>query len=227
MKTKHFLILILAVMALSFFAGHMVTWKKRNASYTHVLALTDSISHYEVAIGDFEEQVWEKDQLIGTQEQAIEAGILEIDRLKALKMKYITQITKLEGQLRAAVDNIPLPDTLFVTDTVEVGSGEGKTYLKIPFSTGYNDEYIGLDFGVKENKTWWWDLDAKVPLTITLGGKKGKSVASVTTPSPFVRITDFNVVQIQEENWYYRNPWIPYAVGGAGGFIAGWALFGR
>jgi hypothetical protein len=115
---------------------------------------------------------------------------------------------------------------MFVTDTVEVEPGEGKTYAILPFSWEYNDQYLGLKTGIRENKTGWFDLNAPVKLDITLGDRKGKPIAAVTTPSPYITITDFNVVNIQKETWYMK-PWVPWAGGAAGGFIAGWAVFGR
>jgi hypothetical protein len=190
------------------------------------MALTQKVDYYEAKIGTLQHQVWEKTQVIGTQQQAIEAGILEVNQLKALNLKYATQITKIEGQLQAAKDSILLPDSIFVTDTIFEGPGEGKSYVQLPFSTGFSDDYIGLDFGIKENKTAWFDLDAPIKLDITLGNRKSKPIAAVSTPSPYVRIMDFNVVNIQEEKWYMK-PWIPWAGGAAGGLLAGWAVWGR
>lgn len=227
MKTKNFLILILALILVSFFAGHMITFKKRNAAYGQVMALTDSISAYTVVIDDLETRVFEKQQVIGTMEQAIAAGILEEDRLKALNMKHLSQISKLEGELKAAIDSIPLPDSIFVTDTIETGPGEGKTYAILPFSWEYKDQYLGLKTGIHEDKTAWFDLEAQVSLYITLGDIKKKPVAAVTTPSPYVTITDFNVVNIQEQTLLYKHPWIPWAGGFVGGVASGWLIWGR
>lgn len=227
MKTKHVILLILALILASFFAGYMVTWKKRTAAYGQLAALTDSISYYRAEIGGLERQVWEKQQLVATKEEAIQAGILEQDRLKALNLRYATQVTKLQGELKAAIDSIPLPDTLFVTDTITEGSGEAKSYLMLPFSWEYSDQYINLRTGVRENRTGWFDLNAPITLDITLGGRKGQNVAAVTTPSPYVSITDFNVVNIQEQNILYRHKWIPWAAGYAGGVVTGWAIWGR
>lgn len=226
MRVRTVILLILALILVSFFAGNLMTFKKRNAAYGQVMALTDSITAYTVVISELETQVFEKQQVIGTQEQAIAAGLLEVDRLKKLNMKHLSQITKLEGQLHAAISDIAIPDTMFITDTIEVGSGEAKSYLKLPFSTGYSDQYLWLDFGVGEDKKGWFDMDAHIPLTITLGDRKGSPIASVSTPSPYIRITDFNVVNIQEQKWYMK-PWLPWAGGAAGGLLAGWAIWGR
>jgi len=227
MKAKYVILLVLALILVSGFAGHMITFKKRTAAYGQVSVLNDSIVSYKTEIGDLEVNVFEKDQLIGTKDELIEAGILEKDRLKALNMRYLSQITVLEGDLQAAVDNIPLPDTLFVTDTVNTGPGEGKTYAILPFSWEYNDKYLGLRTGIREDKTGWFDINAPIDLEITLGDRKKKPVAAVTTPSPYVTITDFNVVNVQEQNFLYKNPWVPWAGGAAGGLLAGWAIWAR
>lgn len=220
MKVRTGILFILALIAVSFFAGHMYTYKKRKASYELISTLSGKISTYETRIDTLEVRVWEKTQLIGTQEQAIEAGLLEIDRLKALRINQLTQITRLEGELQATIDNIPIPDTVFITRKPEVKPGNRESYLKLPFSTGHADQYLSIDFGVNEEKTGWFDLEAKVPLVVALGGKKGKSVAAVTTPSPYINITDFNVVRIEQTKWYYK-PWVPWAGGFVGGFFTG------
>jgi len=228
MKTKHLIIIIIALIAVSYFCGILTTKAIRNSQANEILQLTDSMTVYTTTIDSLEQYVYEKDVVIGTKEQAIQAGILEQDRLKALNLARLRQITRLIAELNAAKDSIPMPDTMFITvPYTTVGSGEGEsTYLKIPFSTGFNDEYIGLDFGVDKNKTSWFDLDAKVPLVITLGDKGRKQVASVTTPSPYIRITDYNVVNIHEEKWYHKT-WVPVAGGAIGGLGLGYLLWGR
>ena len=140
----------------------------------------------------------------------------------------MTQITKLEGQLSAARDSIDLDSVVFVTDTVFVDSGESEnhTYVQLPFQWEYSDQWLNLHTGIHENKQAWFNLTAPVKLEITLGNRKGVGVSSVTTTSPYVKIDDFTVVNIQEHKWY--NQWyVPIAGGFVGGVATGFLLWGR
>ena len=227
MKTKHVILLVLSLVIMSFFAGRYSTLRTRSGQYDEISQLTDVMTVYQREINGREQTIYEKNQILTTKKEVIKAGLLENDRLKALGIKKATQITKLDGQLIAARDSIDLEGQVeFVTDTVVV-SGEAKNnYVKLPFSWGYKDDYLYFDTGIKEDKNGWFDLDARVPIDITLGGKDGKQVAAVSTPSPYLRITDFNVIRLQEENWYYK-PWVPTAGGVIGGLSLGWLIWGR
>ena len=227
MKTKHLLILIVAIIALSFFAGRVTTLGVRNGQYDEISQLTEVMTVYKRELNGREQTIYEKNQIITSKNRAIEAGIIERDLLKALNFKSVRQITKINAEFSAYKDSVDLSgdSVVFVTDTI-VGSGEAENYVKLPFSWKYEDEYLTLSTGIRDNKHAWFDLSAQLPITVTLGGKDGKQVAAVSTPSPHVLISDFNVVRLKEEDWYYK-PVVP-AIGGAiGGFGLGWLIWGR
>lgn len=224
-KIKHFLILILALILVSFVCGTLVSLGDRRAQIGEINRLRDSILVYEVEIDNLKEKVWEKDVVIATKREAIEAGLLEQDRLKALNYRRASHITRLEADVKAYRDSIPLPDSVFIVDTVLVEAGETQnTYLKIPFDFGFNEDHLSLDVGITNNREAWFDLDCHIPLTITMG-TKDRQVASVTTPSPYVRITDFEVVQIERN--IYIPPWATHTATGLAGFGLGFLLWGR
>jgi hypothetical protein len=227
MKTKNLLLLIAAIIALSFFLGRWSTSGLRSAQYDEISELRDVMKIYQVELRDREQTIYEKDQILGTQREAIKAGLIDNELLKALNIKQATQVTTLKGQLAAARDSIDLSGNdsiVFVTDTV---AGNAENYIKLPFSWPYSDEYLQLTTGIRENKQAWFNLNAALPLTITMGGKDGRQVAAVSTPSPYVSITDFNVVNVQKQNFFYKHQWIPWTGGFVGGVAAGWAIWGR
>jgi hypothetical protein len=226
MKTKNLLLLIAAIIALSFFLGRWSTSGLRSTQYDEISELRDVMKIYQVELRDREQTIYEKDQILGTQREAIKAGILERDLLKATNIKKATQITQLKARLQAAIDSIPISDTVFITVDNEDGSGEVKTYAQLPFSWDYSDQWISLQTGITLQKQGWFQLEAPTGFSIVLGGKDGKQVAAVTTPSPYVSITDFNVVRLKEEKWYYK-PWVPAVGGFAGGVVTGWLIWGR
>lgn len=198
----------------------------RSAQYDEISQIRDVMKVYQVELRDRDQVVYEKNQLLGTQKEAIEAGIIERDLLKALNMKKATQVTNLEAQLVVARDSIDLEGSdsiVFVTDTV---AGEVKNYAELPFSWEYTDPFLSLQTGINLERQGWFQLEAPTGFSIVLGGRDGKQVASVTTPSPYITVTDFNVVRLEEEKWYYK-PWVPAVGGFAGGLAAGWLVWGR
>lgn len=228
MKLRNVILLVLALLTISFFAGRYSTSRVRNAQYDELSQLTDVMTIYQVELNGREQNIYEKNQLIASQKEVIDAGLIEKDLLKALNLKKASQITKLTADLAAYKDSIDLSgdSIVFVTDTI-VGSGEGKNiYVEIPFSWRYTDEWLTLNTGIDENKQGWFDIKAPTFFTIVLGGRDGKKITAVTTINPYVSVTDFNVIKLREERWYYK-PAVP-AIGGAiGGFGLGWLIWGR
>jgi len=214
MDLKHFLIVVLAIIGLSFFVGRLSTSSTRSAQNAQLLALTDSISTYHTTIGGLQQTVYEKDQLIVTYKQALDMNLIEQDRLKKLHLQKISQVTRLEAHLKAARDSIDLgkDSVVFVHDTVT-----NELYVRLPLQWSYNDTYLDFKTGVGTDRAGWFDINAKLPGTITLGLQKDgflkrKPVASFTTPNPYVTLSDIQVVNIQDIKWY--DHW--YVQAGAG-----------
>jgi hypothetical protein len=224
MKVRTLVILVLALITVSFFAGRWSTSGLRSAQYDQISAQDTIIKVYQRELNGRDQTIYEKNQLLGTQREAIQAGILERDLLKATNIKKATQITQLKAQLQAAIDSIPISDTVFITVDNEDGSGEVKTYAQLPFSWDYSDQWISLQTGITLQKQGWFQLEAPTGFSIVLGGKDGKQVAAVTTPSPYITVTDFNVVRLNQEKWYYK-PWVPAVGGFAGGVVTGWLIW--
>jgi len=227
MKTKHVLILVLALVVVSFFAGRISTLKPRNAQYDEITELTEVMTVYQREINGREQTIYEKNQIIASKKEAIEAGILERDRLKALNLKSVRQITKINAEFSAYKDSIDLEeDSVYFVDVVDVDTGETENYVELPFSWEHEDEFLFFSTGIRLNKKAWFDLSAELPITVTLGGRDGKQVAAVSTPNPYITVTDFNVIRLKEEKWYYK-PWVPAAGGAIGGLGLGWLMWGR
>lgn len=226
MKTRNFLLIILALIAVSFFAGRWSTSGLRSAQYDQISTQDTIIRVYRAEVNNRDQIIYEKNQLIGTQREAIKAGIIERDLLKATGIQKASQITSLNARLRAARDSIDLSgdSVIFVTDTID--SGEGKTYIPLPFSWSYSDQWLSLNTGINLDRQAWFRLEAPTKFNIVLGGKDGRQVSAVTTPSKYITVTDFDVVRLKQEKWYYK-PWVPSIGGFVGGVATGWLIWGR
>ena len=207
--------------------GRYSTSRVRGAQYDEISQLTDVMTVYQRELNGREQNIYEKNQLIGTQNEAIEAGLIEKNLLKALNITKASQITKLNAVLAVYKDSLDMDSVVFKTDTIFSDSGNVEnTYVQIPFSWRYTDDWLTLETGIDANKQGHFDLNAPAEFSIALGGRDGKQVAAVTTPSPYITVTDFNVIRLKEENWYYK-PWVPAAGGAIGGLGLGWLIWGR
>lgn len=227
MRTKHVLLLILAVIALSFLSGRLSLLGDRNAQNGAILALTDSLRVSKVEIHGLTYNVWEKNQVIITQRQSIEAGLVDRAAIKALNLRKGYVITKLETNLSAARDSIPVVFSL--NPEPEIVSA-GKTKNPCPFPAvefSYNDEYLNLTAGVDTNKYGWFEMNAPTELTVYLGDKKTglfQSTPTVTvgTLSPYLEVYNIDVVNTQETQWYDK--WYLPAGAGFGLGILTWSV---
>ena len=58
----------------SFFAGRYSTSRVRNAQYDEISQLTDVMTVYQREVNGREQTIYEKNQLIGTQKEALDSG---------------------------------------------------------------------------------------------------------------------------------------------------------
>ena len=226
MKVRTIIILVLTLVVVSFFAGRYSTSHVRSAQYDEISQLTDVMTVYKREISGHEYTIYEKTQIIASKNEAIGAGIIDRDHLRVLNLKGVRQITKINAEFSAYKDSVDLSgdSVVFVTDTI-IGSGEVKNYVSLPFSWNYEDDYLTLSTGIRNNKQAWFDLSAQLPITITLGGRDGRQVAAVSTPSPYIVINDFNVVNLREIHW--KDHWsLPAGLGVLGGVTAGFLIWG-
>jgi len=209
MKIKYVLIAFLALFIGAIFLGRCTTMEERTRLNDAILALRDTVSHHEVTIDGLKHQVFEKDQIILTEREAKKAGLLEINRLKALNIKHVNQITVLQAEIKSGQDNLPIPDTVFKTITVSTGPAK---YVSLPFKTNYKDDYINLSTWIEETGTWGFDLYQPLDLNITAGDKKvgflkTEPTVIVDTPNPYVTINNIDYVNVQKRKlkWWQQS----------------------
>jgi len=222
MKIKNLIIIILAVIAFSFFSGRLSSLGERKSLNRAISSLNEEIKVHVVTISGLEQTSYEKDQIILTKTQAIDLGVLEVDRLKKLGIRKATQVTRIEGQLTAARDSIPT-NAQVIHDTVFVDSGNTKNYTQLPVGFKYKDQHLILEAGIDINGLGRFYVNAPVSFVATLGNKRtgvfsSDPIVSITTPSPYLTIQDIQMVNIQKTHWY--DPWyVPVAAGAVTGII--------
>lgn len=176
------------------------------------------IQKYNLENLAFEEELNEKGQKIVTQEQiilsqkdAIEQGLLEINRLK-----------KVKSQVNVVTQTIV--DTFVVshTDTI-VQYFEGGAFLKLPQSYTYltNDISFGAEVTEKGLKVNNISIENSASITIGYKGnglfRKKTPVVELVNSNPFVQTNSVSNIVIEEK----PNPLTDHKVWGGVGFLIG------
>ena len=211
-KTYWIVVAVIALLGLTFYLGSINGRRERDRLSENLSEaqnqLIDTVSHYTVKVRGLEVQVWEQTQIILTQKQAMDAGILDKERLEKLHIKTVQSNTIIKGQLKAARDSLKMtkPDTIIVIE-----NDISVPYLRLPFKDNYTDDNLLLDININTNATWGFNIDMPLDLNVTLGRVKVGFMnqdykALVTTENPYVGIVHVQSLKIEEDPWY-RKGW--------------------
>lgn len=217
---KKNIIIVLAItflLILSFAIGWLARTPEINRGQDNILALRDTVRTYEITIDSLKKTVFEKSALILTQNEAIEAGIIQKEQLKKTNIKLVATNTDLKGEIRLLKDSISLleQNVHFVYVSDSMGSFNA---VKLPYSWNYSDKYVNFSTGIGENKLGHFSLSLPLDLTVTSGyDKKGVAKSVVVTPNPYIYIRDINTTIIASPKKWYQQWWVT----GLMGFTAG------
>lgn len=166
---------------------------------------------FEDEVNEKGERIISQEQIILSQKDAIEQGILEVNRLK-----------KIKSQVSVVTETII--DTFIVnhTDTI-VEYRNGDAFLKLPQSYLYETEH--LNFGAEISKIGLKVNNISIFNTssVTIGYKsnglfrKKSAVVEIQNSNPYVMTNSVGNVIIKEK----QNPLTDYKVWGGVGFILG------
>jgi hypothetical protein len=166
---------------------------------------------FEDEINERGERIISQEQIILSQKDAIEQGLLEVNRLK-----------KIKSQVSVVTETII--DTFIVnhTDTI-VEYRNGDAFLKLPQSYLYETEH--LNFGAEVSKIGLKVNNISIFNTssVTIGYKsnglfrKKSAVVEIQNSNPYVMTNSVGNVIIKEK----QNPLTDYKVWGGVGFILG------
>jgi len=236
MKTKHILILIVAIIGLSFLSGMLSQRGTIKSQDRTILALTDTLATTRVIIGGVSQMLSDKSTILSSKNKAIEAGLLEQNRLKVLNMQKASHIVRVEAHLAAARDSIPMRPPPGAVDTLipveNVGAGEAKNYISVPTEFYVEEDFVNLTCGIDENRLGYYDVNFPTPLVVTIGDKKTglwKTVptVAVTTPSPYLIVTDITPIDLRGAKKWYQKPLTVGFVGIGAGVIIGAVFWTR
>ena len=166
---------------------------------------------YQETINKEGDRVIEQEQIILSQSDAIQQGLLEIDKLK-----------RVNSQVHVITETVI--DTIMVTHTdtvVEVI--DGYSYLKLPQSYSFSDEFLILNAEVNEIGLNIDNISIFNESTITVGYKRGgflkplSPVIQIKNTNPYMQTHSVSNVVIEEKTdlLHDKRAW------GAVGFVIG------
>jgi hypothetical protein len=131
---------------------------------------------------------YEKEQEILTLKEALNKGLVDKETLKALNLKYISEVTQLKGKVRILIDSLANSgDIIFFNDCDSLTLDTTKV-IKLPFTFEKIDKHYQISGGFTNNGTMYETLT--VPLTIdiyTAWDRPSREYrAIVTTENPYV-----------------------------------------
>lgn len=196
---KYLTLALLTLFALAFFLGRCSTKKERSLNVANLRASRDSIEVYQIVVNDLTYQVQEKNAIITTQKEAIEAGIIERDYLKKLHLKDVITSTSLNGTIKVLRDSLKkVPGTIIIH--VKDSTGIPADYIKIPFTLiSTKEKYLSLSAGMNIDATAWYNLSVPFSGRVTVGYQKDgflktKPVGILTTDNPYLKVNDMEVL---------------------------------
>jgi hypothetical protein len=218
---KWIVIISLFLVVLSGFSlRSCIALKKADAlNVANLAASRDSIRHYSITIDGLKNSVHEKAAIILSQQQAIDAGIIERELLKKLHIKDLITNTELTGVIhqKDSLLNLP-PKVEFIT--VKDSSGVTKNYIRYPFQLlRIHNTYLNLDAGLDSLKKAWFDLSNPLSGSISIGYKrKGflkplKPVGVFVSKNPYITINSMDILIIREPKKWYEKTWVHVGAG--------------
>ena len=192
-----FLALLLVLggtLALGWYLGKV---RAERASKPLVDALNSEISAYKITIRGLEMSVYEKDQLVITQKQALDASLIEKEKLKKLHFKAVNEATSLKAQIAILKDSLSHTGTTVIVEDCD-SVGYSYPVIKLPFTFKDGNEDYTLSGGFSE--TGIMNIDLNVPVILDIWTGKDKQTKDykvvVTTPNKVVKITELRSVKL-------------------------------
>lgn len=176
---------------------HWGKGKADRASTDMINTLNGLIKEYVIDIDGLKKQVSEKDQLILTQNQAIDAHLIEKSELKKLYFKSVNEVTSLKAQISILKDSLSHTGVITIIEPCD-SVGYSYPVIKLPFTFKDGNEDYTLSGGFSETGIMNINLNVPLVLDIWTGidkvSKDYKVV--VTTPSKVVKITELRSVKL-------------------------------
>jgi len=212
-----YIILAIAIVIASIWALKYISDTKHQLEVdslsTELYGANMKVSEYVIEVNGLQETVAETNTIILSRDNEIFDLKEDKERLRALNIKQVDMIGRLEARIRVIIDSIP-PSTPVVI--IEKPDG---VYAKLPLSYSFKDAYAHMDtdIGLNGKAKMGFGIDS-LSINIVVGGqgqgffKKNKPITAVTTDNPYLSISKSNVALVQNQ----VSPYVYVGVGAGG-----------
>jgi len=220
---KYIVFIVLIAICGIYFAGG-VSARKKADRLTHALAVAriDNllvIDSYEVEIGGLKRQVYEKEQMILTKNEAIKTGYLEKERYRKLYLNSISHVADLTIEISILKDS--LSHTGVIVSVPDPVTHAERPAILLPFTFQKYDRWIKLDGTFDVKGTMYYSLVLPdIDIDLTIGMKKKQPVISAMTTYPYISAINISSVQVVSPDRFYNKTWFKVGIGFAGGVVA-------
>jgi hypothetical protein len=176
--------------------------KRNNALNSVISAYADSLKSYKVKIADKEQTAYQMSQLIMSQKQAIQSGILEREALRKLNLKTINELTKTKLTLKLARDSVKHTGTVItIHDTLY----KERNCIILPFDFGEKNNFVDMEGNFDSTGVMSFYLSVPINVDLYTGIDKKKTAKSVVTiDNPYVVLNSIQSVRLdlpKERRW--------------------------
>lgn len=206
LKLRHVVISVLVVLGLLYAVYSFMKDKMDSRVDTLSTQLYQSeqlVRNYKISVGSLRETVAETRLIVVGKDSEILNLKEERERLRALNIKNVSVIGRLEAQVNVLKDSIVpegpnIPAKKPWTSFLPVSGGGDKPMLPLPVSYATSDEWMGMSANINSKGVAQMLLTMNpVDLNFVLGEKKTgflrrEPTAVVTTPNPYITFDQSN-----------------------------------
>lgn len=204
-------VVIVVLLFVSLVLMRKVTIRDERVKYETFL--TDTIQHFQTIKANDSTTIAVQVGQIGTLEQAVDAGLIEIETLEKANIDKAETIVSLKAEIKLKDIELAFkPDTVYKYVTIEV---DGDTYLKVPLPFGQKvDKWVYIDGMVKSTGVRVDSLTIKTEPTFVLGYqsqgyfKPMVPMVAYTDANPYVTPLEMQNITVSDPGPWYHNDWI-------------------
>lgn len=180
--------------------------------------LSDQNQEYQLIISRQGDSLKVTKQIILSQKQAIEMGILNEKELKDKYLKEVNNVVKLSEEV-----SILKKQGKFV-DTVYIDNFNSYEWIRLPFDVAFGDKWYNLSLTINETPLLNSLITYSEP-TITIGTikkgvfKKPEKVTIYENANPYIKLKSIESITIKEQTKWYQTTWFKIGAGFIGGAL--------
>jgi hypothetical protein len=182
-KTKWIFLTILIALLAVFFSGWYIGNKRAYRVSTHVTdSLNSKIDSMYIVLKDRSFYAYEKEQEILTLKEALNKGLVDKETLKALNLKYISEVTQLKGKVRILIDSLATNGSVIYFNDCDSLTLDTTKVIKLPFTFEKIDKDYQIHGGFTNDGIMYESLTVPLALDVyTFWDKPSKAYKVIAT----------------------------------------------